>query len=227
MRGFASTVIRFFLTGVAALLPLVVTAFVVTWLVKLADAYIGPSSSFGRFLLTVVGQEQKYAGYLAGYLVVILLIVLLGFLVTRATVTKFRRAIDGMFAKIPLIGKIYTAVGQVVELLGNKDQKGLEKFGGVGQVTVGNIKLLCLLTSNHRYIMGDSLEHFLVFIPNSPIPVTGFNLLVPIEDFQRLDMPMEDLGKLFMSLGLLGPQVLIKPTTMGFGDNRQDEQTIT
>jgi uncharacterized membrane protein len=227
MRGFASTVIRFFLTGVAALLPLVVTAFVVTWLVKLADAYIGPSSSFGRFLLTVVGQEQKYAGYLAGYLVVILLIVLLGFLVTRATVTKFRRAIDGMFAKIPLIGKIYTAVGQVVELLGNKDQKGLEKFGGVGQVTVGNIKLLCLLTSNHRYIMGDSREHFLVFIPNSPIPVTGFNLLVPIEDFHRLDMPMEDLGKLFMSLGLLGPQVLIKPTTMGFGDNKQDEQTIT
>ncbi|MEI7450410.1 MAG: DUF502 domain-containing protein [Desulfomonile sp.] len=227
MRGFASTVIRFFLTGVAALLPLVVTAFVVTWLVKLADAYIGPSSSFGRFLLTVVGQEQKYAGYLAGYLVVILLIVLLGFLVTRATVTKFRRAIDGMFAKIPLIGKIYTAVGQGVELLGNKDQKGLEKFGGVGQVTVGNIKLLCLLTSNHRYIMGDGRERFLVFIPNSPIPVTGFNLLVPIEDFQRLDMPMEDLGKLFMSLGLLGPQVLIKPTTMGFGDNRQDEQTIT
>lgn len=226
MRGIASTVLRFFLTGVAALLPFVVTVFVVTWLVRLADAYVGPSSAFGRFLLTVVGKDQKFIGYLGGYLVVVLLLMLLGFLVTRATVARFHRGLDATFARIPLIGKIYSAVSQVVELLGNKEQSALDRFGGVGEVTVGNIKLLGLLTSNQRYTMGNGREHLLVFIPNSPIPLTGFNLLVPVEDFRRLDLPFEDLAKLFMSLGLLGPQVLNKPFSNGVNERIQNERTI-
>ncbi|MCX5861875.1 MAG: DUF502 domain-containing protein [Desulfomonile sp.] len=226
MRGFVRTVVRFFLTGVATLLPLVVTVFVVTWVVKSADAYVGPSSSFGRFLLTMVGQNQKYVGYLVGYPVVILLIMLLGFLVTRATVDRFHRGIDGMFARIPLIGKIYTAVGQVVELLGNKEQSGLDRFGGVGEISMGNAKLLGLLTSNQRYTMEDGGEYLLVFIPNCPIPATGFNFLVRVEDFHRLDMPIEDLAKLFMSLGLLGPQVLGKSCSSGLGEKVQNGRTI-
>lgn len=226
MRGFASAIVRFFLTGVAALLPFVVTVFVVTWLVRLADAYVGPSSSFGRFLLTIAGKEQKFVGYLGGYLIVVCLLVLLGFLVTRATLARFHRGLDATVARIPLIGKIYSAVSQVVELLGNKDQSALDRFGGVGEITVGNIKLLGLLTSNQRYTMGNGREHLLVFIPNSPFPVTGFNLLVPVEDFRRLDLPLEDVAKLFMSLGLLAPQVMNKPFSDVQYERIQNERTI-
>ena len=51
----------------------------------------------------------------------------------------------------------------------------------------------------------------MVFIPNSPIPFTAFNMLVPTEDFQRLEMPVEDVLKLLMSFGLLGREVM-KPS---------------
>ena len=202
---------RFFLTGVATLSPFVVTVFVVSWIVRLADAYIGPSSSFGRFLLTIVGNNHKYPGYIVGYLVVVLLIILLGFLVNRATVARIHRAINALFARIPLIGKIYTGVGQVVDIFEKKEQPG--KFGAVGHIRVGNVKMLGLLTSPQRYRLQDGKEHFLVFVPYSPIPATGFNLLVPVEDFMRLDMTVEDLAKLLMSLGLLGSQILCSPPT--------------
>jgi uncharacterized membrane protein len=215
MRAFISTVVRFFLTGVATLLPFAVTVFVVTWGVKLVDAYVGPSSAFGSFLLTFVGPDYRLHGYLLGYLVVCLLIILLGFLVTRATVAKFRWEIDTMVARIPLVGKIYSSVGQVVDLFGRKDQGPLEGFGGVGEVRVGNIKLLVFFTSSEPYLMADGKEHVLVFVANSPFPVTGFNMLVPVEDVRRLDMPPEDLVKLLMSLGLLGAQVLRKPLSNG------------
>jgi uncharacterized membrane protein len=211
MRAFFSTLVRFFLTGVATLMPLVVTVFVVSWAVKVADAYFGPSSAFGIFLVKLVGPAHKYPGYFVGYLLAVLLIILLGFLVTRATIAKFRSEIDEMVARIPLIGKLYAGVGQLVEIFGKKDQGPLERFGGVGEVRVGNVKLLVLLTSNEPYIMLDGREHLLVFVANSPIPATGFNMLVPIEDVRRLDMPVEDLVKLLMSLGLLGPQVLRRP----------------
>jgi uncharacterized membrane protein len=208
MRKLASTIFRLFLTGVAALLPFVVTIFIASWTVRLADAYVGPSSAFGAFLLTIVGDKYKYPGYLVGYLVVVLVILLLGFLVTRATVSSIHKEVDAVFARIPLFGKIYSAVGQVVDLFGGKGQGGLDRFGGVGEVRVGSIRLLCLLTSAEPYTMADGKRYFLVFVPNSPIPAAGFNMLVPEEDFHRLDMPVEDLVKLVMSLGLLAPQVL-------------------
>ncbi len=208
MRAFISSLFRFFLTGIATLLPFVVTVFVVSWIVKIADAYVGPSSSFGQFLVNIVSPEYKIPAYLGGYLVVVLLIIILGFLITRATIARLHRAVNNIVSRIPLIGKIYSAVDQAVDLFGQKGNSGLEKFGGVGQVRFGNVSALCLLTSSQHYIMSDGREHVLVFIPNSPIPATGFNVLVPIEDFRPLDMPIEDLLKLLMSLGLLGPQAL-------------------
>ncbi len=208
MRALLSSLFRFFLTGIATLLPFAVTIFIVSWIVKLADAYLGPSSSFGRFLVTIVSPEYKIPGYLGGYLVVVLLIIILGFLITRATVSKLHKAINSILSRIPLVGKIYSAVEQAVDLFGQKGSSGLEKFGGVGQVRFGNVAALCLLTSSQHYIMADDKEYVLVFIPNSPIPATGFNVLIPVEDFTPLDMPIEDFLKLMMSLGLLGPQVL-------------------
>lgn len=215
MRSFIRTVVRFFLTGVAAILPFIVTVFVVTWVLRLADAYIGPSSSFGRFIVSLVGENQRYFGFLSGYLVVILVIVLLGFLITRATVSRIQTNVNAMLARIPLVGKVYTGVGQVLEIFGSKEQGGLERFGGVGEVRIGNIKMLGLLTSTQRYKLADGREHFLVFIPNSPIPATGFNILVPVEDFSGLDLAIEDLAKLFVSVGLLGQQVLKKQIENG------------
>jgi uncharacterized membrane protein len=202
---------RFFFTGVATLLPFVVTVFMVSWIVRIADAYVGPSSTFGAFLVTISGTQYRYSGYLVGYLIVVLLLILLGFLVNRATVARFHRAVDGMFARIPLFGKIYATVGQMVEIFGKKGQSGLDRFGGVGQARMGNVKVLALLTSPQRYLMADGREHFLVFVPNSPIPATGFNVFVPAEDFELLDMAVEDLAKVLMSLGLLGSQALRPP----------------
>jgi len=110
-----------------------------------------------------------------------------------------------------LFGKIYATVGQMVEIFGKKGQSGLDRFGGVGQVRMGNVKVLALLTSAQRYPMADGREYVLVFVPNSPIPATGFNVFVPVDDFELLDMAVEDLAKVLMSLGLLGSQALRPP----------------
>ena len=209
--AFVSTMVRLFLTGLATLMPFVVTVFVLGWMVRLADAYIGPSSYFGLLLHKLLGPPEVYAGYLVGYLLAVILIIILGFLVTRATAARFQRAVDATFTRIPLFGKIYATVGQVVDLFGKKNESSLEKFLGIVQIKLGDVKMLALLTSAERYVLADGREHFLVFVPNSPIPATGFNVLIPADEVNRLDMPMEDMAKLMMSLGILGPQVLTKP----------------
>ncbi len=207
MPSFLTTLVRFFLTGLATLLPFVVTVFIATWAVKMADAYVGPSSYFGRLINTLSGPGNTITGYFFGYLIVIILIVLLGFLVNRATVSRIHKAIESAFARIPLIGKIHTGVTQLVELFGKQDQSGLERFGGAGHVKVGNVKVFALLSTTTEFHFADG-KHLLVFIPNSPIPATGFNMLVPADDFVHMEMSVEEMAKLLMSLGVLGPQVL-------------------
>jgi len=110
-----------------------------------------------------------------------------------------------------LLGKIYSGVGQVVAIFSKNGEGGLDRFGGIVHVKVGNLQMLALLTSGERYVLGDGRDYLLVFVPNSPFPATGFNVLVPVEDVHKLEMPMEDLAKLLMSLGLLGPKVLKRP----------------
>ncbi len=228
MRIFFSTVMRFFFTGVAAILPFIVTVFLAGWIVGAADAYLGPRSTFGSFLYKIFGErltlfESQWAfpGYLMGYTVVVLLIVLLGFMVTRATVERIHQAVDATFARIPLLGKIYSGVGQVVELFGKKGESSLERFLGMGYVEFGDIRMLALLTSGETYTLADGLAYYLVFIPNAPIPATGFTALVQVEKVHLLDMPLEDMAKLMMSLGVLGPQVLTKGLPNSDGKNRQ------
>ncbi len=216
---------RFFLTGVAALLPFIVTVFLSGWVVRAADAYVGPRSTFGAFLikifgerLTIFGDSWAFPGYIVGYLVVVLLIILLGFLVTRATVTRIHEAVNAMFARIPLLGRIYSAVGQVVELFGKKEA-GLERFLGIGYVELGPVKTVAMVTSGEKYRLVDGEEYYLVFIPNCPVPATGFMALVRVDQVHLLDMPMEDMAKMMMSLGLLGPQVLTKSLANAAGKN--------
>jgi uncharacterized membrane protein len=209
--AFVRTAVRFLFTGIATLLPFVVTIFVITWVVRIADVYIGPSSYFGALVQKLSGPHRVYAGYLVGYVVSILLIMLLGFLVTRATVARLHQGVDAVFTKIPLFGKVYAAVGQIVELFNKKNGGGLDRFLGIVQFKAGNVKMLGLLSSSERFVLRDGQEYVLIFVPNSPIPATGFNMMVPVEDVQILDMPVEDLAKLMMSLGILGSQVLKEP----------------
>ncbi len=226
MTGPASALVKFFLTGVATLLPFIVTLFVVTWAVRIADAYIGPSSTFGLFVVRIAGTTNWLPGYIFGYLVVVALITLIGLLVNRATVSRIHHFIDRMFARIPLFGKLHMAVTQLVDLFGKKDQSGLERFGGVGYVRVGNIRMLVLLTSHEQFVLDNGQAHFLVFIPNTPIPATGFNALVPVEDFTALNIPVDELAKLLFSLGVLGPQVLKKPGVLAANDTDIEDLKI-
>jgi len=84
--------------------------------------------------------------------------------------------------------------------------------------------VLALLATAEKYVLEDGKEHLLVFVPNSPFPATGFNMLVPVEQVQVLDMPSEDLLKILMSLGLLGPQLLKKPAKSFEMEQKNDER---
>ena len=51
-----------------------------------------------------------------------------------------------------------------------------------------------------------------VFVPTTPIPTSGFLILVPEEKVTKLDMSVADGFKYIVSLGALSPEYTPPPT---------------
>lgn len=205
MGGRLRALLRYFARGLLALVPLVVVVFAVDWLFGLINKSFGPASGLGRFIATVAGHEKL--AYLVSYALLLGAVLALGFVLGRPAARRALRAVNTRIATVPVLGKLYAAVVQVTDMLDGRERR-LERFGGVGLVKAGELELIGFLTTPEQYTLASGESYYLVFLPNSPIPATGFNVLVRADAFTALNLPVAELAKLLMSLGLLGPQVL-------------------
>jgi uncharacterized membrane protein len=110
-------------------------------------------------------------------------------------------------ARIPFINKVYNSAEQVVGLLGKKDGDAASALSNVVMVRIANFKVLGMLAS-HESVLVDGAPHFIVFLPSTPIPASGQNLIVPCADVMDVDVSVEEMTRILISLGSLGPAVM-------------------
>jgi uncharacterized membrane protein len=48
----------------------------------------------------------------------------------------------------------------------------------------------------------------MVFLPATPVPATGQNLLIPEADIEDINLSVEDMTKIVLSLGSLAPEII-------------------
>jgi uncharacterized membrane protein len=119
-------ILRTFLAGVLALLPIAVTLFVIAWVASLVASYAGPGSFVGR-LITRLGTSlgldigpSSAAAYLLGLAIILGAIFLLGLLVESGLRTFILNSVDWLIMRIPLISNIYDLSKRFVSLAGNR-----------------------------------------------------------------------------------------------------------
>ena len=116
---------------------------------------------------------------------------------------------DAVMRRIPLAGSVYGAATQIVGLLEKKDDSELSGMGVVfcmfGQQNGTGI--LALLPTAERFPI-NGCDYHIVYIPTAPIPMTGGLLFVPVDQVQRVDMSVESLMSIYLSMGITGPQFL-------------------
>src|SRR6185295_5490793 len=98
-----------FLAGILGVLPIVVTAAVIGWLVSFVYTYVGPESWFGG-ALTSVGlsvNASAIAPYVIGLLVVIGVIFVVGLLVEHRIGAWLGTMFDAILSRIPLVSNVY------------------------------------------------------------------------------------------------------------------------
>ncbi|HUU28876.1 MAG TPA: DUF502 domain-containing protein [archaeon] len=192
---------RQFTTGLIILIPVITTIFLVTWLFRALDQILG------RHLARFFGEYI----YGVGFLSLFLLIWLVGLVGRTYFGGKLNNFKDILLARIPLIGTIFNSIKKVSDGLlemeaGNFEQVVIIEYPRKGLYAVGFVtsREPADLFLAKESSAGKQVAH--VFIPTVPNPTSGYILLVPEDELQRLDLSVEEGLKLVLSLGMIHPE---------------------
>lgn len=212
-------ILRTFLAGILALLPIAVTVFVVGWVASFVASYAGPGSFIGHLILGLGAslglniEPSSGAAYLLGLAIILGAIFLLGLLVESGMRSFVLNSLDWLMARIPLVSNIYDLSKRFVSLVdrgdGGDSLKSMQPvwcfFGGEGGAAV-----LGLMPSPEPVMIGEH-SYLGLLVPSAPVPFGGALIYVPSEWVKPADGGVERLMNVYVSMGVTPP--LSKPGT--------------
>jgi len=191
---YLKTVQSNFITGVMALLPIVLTYYVVLFIydvIKTTNAVLNEY---------FVGLENP--GLLI-YPLVFILIISIGYAISSKTSNFIYHTQDMILKKLPFVNKLYDIFKQITELFSSNGKDDKQE---VVLVSFGGQKQLGFITNS---IPDTNIK--VVFLPTSPNPTNGYNLYVEDKELEYIpDLTKEESLKLVLSLGSLKSEKLNK-----------------
>ena len=209
--GLFNRILRYFLAGLFAILPLLITVITITWTVGFLGQLVGPETFLGAQLskigLNFVGNPV--VAYAIGWIGIFAGTLVLGFLVESGMRGLFSRVTVAIAKRLPLVGKVYDTSKQLVDML---DTGGDDKLKGMGVVYCtfgekGGVGVLALLPTPEAITINGK-EFFVVLVPQSPVPIGGGLLFMPVEAVERVDMSVEALMSVYVSMGVTAPGMM-------------------
>jgi uncharacterized membrane protein len=211
---------RYFLAGLLALLPLVFTIAVVGFVYTKLVEWLGPESHFGGLIQSISESTAlpPSVSYLMTFALVVTVTMLIGMFASRFTGQRILAFFNQLIARIPFINKVYSSADQVVRLFNSKDGDAVSALSDVVLAKIANTYVMGMLANSEPVIVAGR-PHVFFYMPSAPLPATGILYLVPAEDIFDVDLSVEELTRVVVSLGSLGPAV--------FQSNMLVEQSLT
>ena len=205
-----------FVTGLAIVMPAVISVAVVIWLftnvANLTDDLLFFLPKNWTHEVRPDGRIGPTLWYWSGaaFLLPIILICLVGRYGKYYLGRKAIELTDHTLMRIPLLNKIYGTVKQVNESFSsNKSsfkQVVLVSFPHPGARSIG------FVTGEQNGLGAERLIS--VFVPTTPNPTSGFLLLVPEGEIVKLDISVAEGIKFVISLGALAPALKPEPSVL-------------
>ncbi len=194
-----------FATGLLFLAPVLLTLILLNWLSGYLIAALGPETPLGQALgaAGMFFTPSPLAAFWAGLGMAAVLVWLIGIAVQTRFRQRLEGGLDGLIARIPVLGPLYRPLAQFVRMMGSSP--GGEMSGmSVVSVSFGeSVEALALLTSPHVHDFGQGPRQ-LILIPTAPVPVGGGLLFVEPSRVKPVpSMGVDDLAKLYVTMGTL------------------------
>jgi uncharacterized membrane protein len=219
---------RFFLRGLSAVLPTIITLWLLIWVWSFLWQNLGRHmiSAIVWFWNLLVERElmpfrpavytrwywwnalPEWLVQLIGVALAVLLVYLVGLLVGNLIGRTIWRLAEMAVMRIPLVRAIYPAVKQVTDFLlaERKTQFEFSKVVAV-QPHTGGIWSIGLVTGPGLRPLSDAVggEMVTVFIPSTPTAFSGYMVVVPRDAVVELPLKVEEAMRLLVSGGVITP----------------------
>lgn len=178
--------------GLAAVLPIGVTIYVVWWLGTSAEELLHDA-------ITLVMPERYYwpgMGLIAGFL----LLLGAGLVVNAYVVRWMMRTWEDFLARIPFVKTVYAALRDLVKFLpGDRKRRDLKR---VVLATFGEARVIGFVTRESPPELGASGQDVVaVYFPMS-YQIGGYTLYLPRARLTALDMNVEEAMRLVLTGGV-------------------------
>jgi uncharacterized membrane protein len=188
-----------FVSGMVALIPLLITIFVLRALFGFTVGILLP------ILDPAVDHWHPLARIALAVAVLLLWVYALGELATHVVGRRVLALGEAILLRVPVVRVIYKASRQVVSAFERQERSAfrsvvLVEFPHPGMRSVG------FVTSS--FSKPDGSPWKTVFIPTTPNPTTGFLQIVPASQVVPTDFTVEEAFQMVMSLGVLSPSRL-------------------
>jgi uncharacterized membrane protein len=216
------------MSGMAALLPTLITLWLLVWAWNFLWDSLGRHIIFGIkwawFSMAESGVVRaEPAGYIARYwsddrlqtrvvgvILAVLLVYIIGVFVGNIIGRTFYRIAERAVMRIPLVRAVYPAVKQVTDfLLAKRRDQFVSSHVVACQPHEQGIWSIGLVTGAGLKPLNDATgeDMVTVFIPSTPTAFSGYVLVVPRRNVVELPMTVEEAMRLLISGGVIVPDL--------------------
>lgn len=216
-RRIASHFQRTLAAGVLVMLPIGITALVLKFIFDLLTPILQPLTDL------LPGPDVYGTGLVALLILIYVVGLVAAFVIGRRIIDLAHRVME----VIPLVKGIYSTTRTAVQLLSrsgrSENGNGVARYSGVVLVEFPRpgIRSVGLVTSQMYDAEGQ--EVLFVFVPTTPLPSSGFLVIVPTSQVTYLDMSVEEAMAVVISGGILSERMFERSGFVARSDSVPDD----
>lgn len=210
---------RTLVAGVLVMLPIGITVLVLKFIFDLLTPILQPVTDL------LPGPDLYGTGLVALLLLIYVVGLVAAFVIGRRLINLAHRVME----VIPLVKGIYSTTRTAVQLLSSSGRtesgNGTARYSGVVLLEFPRpgIRSVGLVTSQMYDAEGQ--EVLCVFVPTTPIPSSGFLVIVPTSQVTHLDMSVEEAMAVVISGGILSERMFERSGFVAHSDLDREERS--
>ena len=181
-----------FVTGIFVFLPLAVTYFILTFVFNLIDGIFRP------YIETIFGNSLPGISFI----LIIVIVLVLGIFANYASARRRFGWIETILKKIPVIGATYTTSK---EIAGAFRGSGSGDFGTVVAIEYPKDGVWTIGFLTKIVDFENEKKHGIVYMPSTPVPNTGWMVIIPTDKIRYLDISADKAMKFIIGGGIGSP----------------------
>lgn len=195
---------NYFVAGLAALMPISLTALVAWFIVTRLGSLVRPVLSAHPWLERLPG----WVATLAGFVLLMIIIVAIGALGSGLLGRFALGWLDRIMVHVPIVKGVYASARLLADAVFVKRsalrRTVIAEYPRPGLFAIG------FVTSDERIALADGRPAVFVFFPTTPNPTSGWLALIAEDETAPTDMSIEEGLRMVVSGGVIRPQDLSK-----------------